>query len=71
MSGESDGDQLTLTVSNPVVPDGPRKTGGNKMAMSNIQQRYELAYGGRASVDVEDEDERFTVRLRFPIEGVA
>lgn len=71
VTGEEDGDCLVISVSNPVAPDAQRKSGGNKMAMSNIRQRYELAYGGRASVDVVDESHRFTVRLRFPIQGIA
>ena len=71
VSGQNEGDHLIISVSNPLAPDAPRKKDGNKMAMSNIRQRYELAYGSRASVDVQDEDERFTVRLRFPVEGVA
>jgi hypothetical protein len=36
------------------------------MAMSNIRQRFDLAYGSRASVDVDDSDNRFVVSLRFP-----
>ena len=41
---------------------------GNKMAMANIRQRFELAYGNRASVTIDDEDNSFTVTLRFPID---
>ncbi len=36
--------------------------------MSNICQRFELAYGNRASVSVSDESGRYTVSLRFPLE---
>ena len=38
------------------------------MAMANIRQRFELAYGNRASVDVDDSNDRYTVTLRFPID---
>ena len=55
-----------IAVSNPVAPGKARSSEGNKMAMANIRQRFELAYGGRARVDVEDSDDRFTVTLRFP-----
>jgi hypothetical protein len=36
--------------------------------MSNIRQRFELAYGNRGSVSVSDEGARYTVSLRFPFE---
>ncbi len=71
VSGRKDEDHLEISVSNPVAKDARSRKGGNKMAMSNIRQRYELAYGNQATVDVDDREERFTVRLRFPIEGDA
>ena len=39
-----------------------------EMAMANIRQRFELAYGRRGNVDVESSDTNFTVRLRFPLD---
>ena len=39
---------------------------GNKMALANIRQRFELAYGHRATVTVEDSGNSYAVRLRFP-----
>ena len=39
------------------------------MALANIRQRFELAYGSRASVDVDHSDDRYTVTLRFPADG--
>ncbi len=68
VSGRRDGKQLLISVSNPVAPGTSRSTHGNKMAMSNIRQRFELAYGSRGSVSVSDEDARYTVTLRFPLE---
>ncbi len=66
--GERDGKYLVIAVSNPVAPGKERSSEGNKMAMANIRQRFELAYGSRGNVDVEDVDDRFTVTLRFPAE---
>ena len=66
--GKRDGDFLMIDISNPVAESAERKQGGNKMALSNIRQRYELAYGKQASVDVEDAGDTYTVRLRFPME---
>jgi len=68
VSGKVDGRQLHISVSNPVAPNAKRKKAGNKMAMANIRQRYELAYGSRASVDVEEDAGRYTVKLRFPLD---
>jgi two-component system sensor histidine kinase AlgZ len=68
VTGRREGRELLITVSNPVAPGTARSTHGNKMAMSNIRQRFELAYGNRGSVSVSDENARFTVSLRFPFE---
>jgi LytS/YehU family sensor histidine kinase len=48
-----------------------RRTGGNKMAMSNIRQRFELAYGNRSRVDIEAGETSYSVRLYFPLEEAA
>ena len=68
VTGRRDGKELLISMSNPVAPGRARSTHGNKMAMSNIRQRFELAYGGRASVSVIDEDARYTVSLHFPFD---
>jgi LytS/YehU family sensor histidine kinase len=59
---------LRISITNPVAPNQARKEGGNKMAMSNIRQRFELAYGNRARVDVEETDSNYSVQLQFPCE---
>ncbi|MGI9248130.1 MAG: sensor histidine kinase [Woeseiaceae bacterium] len=69
VSGKRDGKTLQITISNPVAPGKAREKTGNKMAMSNIRQRFELAYNGRGSVDVDDSNDRYTVTLRFPAGG--
>jgi len=68
VTGKRDGDDLTISISNPVAEGKARHTIGNRMAMSNIRQRFELAYGNRGSVDVDDSLDRFTVTLRFPVD---
>ncbi len=68
VTGKRGDDFLEITISNPVAAGEKRSTGGNKMAMLNIQQRFELAYGGKASVNINDESDRFTVTLRFPLD---
>jgi LytS/YehU family sensor histidine kinase len=53
-------------MSNPIAEGEKRAKGGNKMALSNIRQRFELAYGNRASVTVEESATAYAVKLRFP-----
>ena len=66
VNGERDGKFLQIDICNPVVAGAKREKDGNKMALSNIRQRYELAYGNKASVDVQESDDEYRVRLRFP-----
>jgi len=68
VSGERDGEFLSIAISNPVAPGRQRAKSGNNMAMANIEQRFELAYGKRAAVLVEESENEFAVRLRFPLE---
>jgi two-component system sensor histidine kinase AlgZ len=68
VSGMRDGDFIVISMSNPVAVGKKRAKTGNNMAMTNIQQRFELAYDGRGTVAIEAGDSSFTVRLRFPYE---
>lgn len=68
VSGRVEDDFISLRMSNPVAPDAKRDKAGNNMAMSNIRQRFELAYNNRATVDVEMTEDSYSVLLRFPAE---
>lgn len=68
VTGKRDGKYLDIKIANPVAKDAPRKTDGNQMALANTRQRYELAYGNRASVDVVDGGDHYAVSIRFPAE---
>jgi two-component system sensor histidine kinase AlgZ len=70
VSGKRINGDLRITIRNPVAPGQARKQGGNKMAMANIRQRFELAYGNRATVDVEATDSDYNVQLQFPCEEI-
>jgi two-component system sensor histidine kinase AlgZ len=65
--GWLEGDLIALEVTNPVVPAraAPARP-GHRMALENIRERLELAFPGRASVEVRDADGQYSVRLRFP-----
>ena len=71
VTGARNGDDLEIEISNPVAGDTERRTGGNRMAMANIRQRFALAYGNRADVRVDETDDRYSVRLRFPFDESA
>jgi len=65
--GRRDDGDVVLTISNPRAPGATRRE-GNRLALDNIRQRLELAFGRRAGVDVDESEERYSVTLRFPAE---
>jgi two-component system sensor histidine kinase AlgZ len=67
VDGRSDGDEVVIEISNPVSATAKAVRSGNRMALDNIRQRLELAFPGRASVDVDDGGETYKVSLRFPV----
>ncbi len=68
VEGKREDDSLLISVTNPIAPARERRKSGNQMALANIRQRFELAYGNRAEVSTDISAERFSVRLRFPLD---
>ncbi len=68
VSGKRVDDKLDISITNPVATGHTRKKSGNKMAMTNIRQRFDLAYDGQASVDVTASESEFSVQMIFPYE---
>ncbi len=66
VTGKRSGDKLEIEMENPIAQDQMRRTGGNKMAFSNIRQRFELAYGPDAKVEVSESESNYSVKLIFP-----
>ena len=67
VSGERNGDMLELSIANPVHKDpGSSPRSGNRIALDNIRERLELAYHGRARMDVENRGNEYVVKLTFP-----
>jgi two-component system, LytTR family, sensor histidine kinase AlgZ len=68
VSGRVVDGEVEIVVSNPVAEAGasgePRA--GNRLALDNIRQRLDLAYGGRGSLVVEQEPGLYRVTARFP-----
>ena len=71
VTGRREGDRLSIEITNPVSATARRTREGNRMALANIRQRYELAYGPRASVDIRQENGQYTVGLSFPVDAGA
>ena len=61
-------DDLRIDIRNPTPPGHSRRQGGNQMAMSNIRQRFELAYGNRGHVEIRETENAYNVQLQFPCE---
>jgi two-component system sensor histidine kinase AlgZ len=66
VTGRRDGDTLEIRMSNPLSDGQARHIDGNQMALSNIEQRFELAFGGSGGIDIDNSKDRFSVTLRFP-----
>jgi two-component system sensor histidine kinase AlgZ len=63
--GRSEGDQVVITIANPVGPKG-HMVPGHGMAIPNIRDRLRLAYGTRASLVTYHNDEQFYVIMSLP-----
>jgi len=67
ISGSFDDERIELSVSNPTPPnDAVLKHSGHGIALDNIQQRLELAWPGKATVELQQATELYRVVLHFP-----
>lgn len=57
---------MRVSVQNP-VPVQPARSGGHHMALSNIEQRLQVLYGGDASLVVSRTDAMYQVELAYPV----
>ena len=67
VEGRREGEDVAITISNPVSATARAVRDGNRMALDNIRQRLRLAFPERASVTVDDSDGHYRVTLRFPV----
>jgi two-component system sensor histidine kinase AlgZ len=66
--GETSDDGLTITVTNPVAPDSQQRgSNGHQLALDNIRQRLELAYGNSARMEIRSAADYFRVLVGFPL----
>jgi len=63
--GRSEKDNIVITICNPLAPD-PDSTGGSGMALANIRERLELAFGPSASLITHQDNEQFFAVLSLP-----
>jgi two-component system sensor histidine kinase AlgZ len=66
--GKQQDDMVTITVSNPLSTDKQQRARqGHQIALDNIWQRLELAYGNKARLEIEQTIDRFQVMVGFPL----
>jgi two-component system sensor histidine kinase AlgZ len=66
--GKEEDDMVTITVSNPLgTQDQKPVRQGHQIALDNIRQRLELAYGDKARLEIEQTADRFQVQVGFPL----
>jgi two-component system sensor histidine kinase AlgZ len=66
IEGRRKGDMLYLSVRNPLPVSALRKEPGNRIAVGNIRERLELAFGARANLSTAIDATHYEVSLRFP-----
>ena len=65
IAGRVDGGRIVIEITNPVSPHAPPRN-GNQMALANVRQRLELAFGTRGAFEVDASELQFRVRLHLP-----
>ena len=70
ISASVSGNQLAITIDNPMPLDSPPRS-GHGMAQDNVRQRLRLAYNGRASLEVRERRGYYGVTVRLPLPGHA
>ena len=63
--GRAEGDQIVVTIGNPVAAKGTESSGLG-IALDNIRERLQLAYGSRASLLTNQDSENFYTVLSLP-----
>jgi two-component system sensor histidine kinase AlgZ len=67
--GRRDGDLVRIAVTNPLPPAGLAARPGHGLALENIRERLELAFGADGALEVEPGADRYTVTVAFPANG--
>lgn len=68
VQGRVDGGQVEFTVTNPVARErGSGQRHGNHLAIDNIRERLQLAYGHLGQLEVVQSPSQYRVTMRFPL----
>jgi len=68
VKGEVCDDMVVISVTNPLNPDQTETaTKGNQLALDNIRQRLQLAYGDKGRLTIEKIANQFCVQVGFPL----
>jgi two-component system sensor histidine kinase AlgZ len=63
--GRAENDRVVITIGNPLAPPGVQSR-GHGMAIRNIRERLALAYGSRADLFINQDNERFYAVMVVP-----
>ncbi len=66
VTGTSDGNRIRIAVSNPRPAANEAARPGHGLALGNIRERLELAFGDQGRLTVTDEAGHFTATIEFP-----
>jgi two-component system sensor histidine kinase AlgZ len=66
VQGRREADMLYISVTNPLPGSGAPDRPGSRMALDNIRERLNLAFGGRGGLLVEESAGQYRVTLAFP-----
>ena len=68
ITGMFDGEQIHIDLENPLPPADlvVTKSSGNHIAQQNTQQRLQAAFGQQAGLFIDQNQQSYQVRLRFP-----
>jgi two-component system sensor histidine kinase AlgZ len=68
--GTVEGKLIRIAVTNPLPPRAVTTRPGHGLALDNIRERLELAFGADGALTVEAAPDSYTVTILFPAEGV-
>jgi len=66
IEGRIDGDDVVISVTNPVAKEAVGQRRGHRIALANISERLALAYGPRGRLEIEALPQEYRVTIRFP-----
>jgi two-component system sensor histidine kinase AlgZ len=67
LHGSRQGKMLSIVISNPCLPpEQSQRSGGNQMAMDNIHERLQIAFGGHAGLKIQRQQRSCQLEIVFP-----